>query len=49
MLVMQRGTLVVDDVPSEVLRAERIAELFGFDADVIVSGNRRWLVPRVQP
>ena len=47
MLVMQGGALVVDDVPGEVIRAERIAELFGFDADVIVSGNRRWLVPRV--
>ena len=48
MLVMQRGALVVDDAPANVLRAERVRELFGFDADVIESGGRRWLVPRVQ-
>jgi iron complex transport system ATP-binding protein len=44
MLVMQGGAMVVDDVPREVIRADRIAELFGFDAEVI---DGRWLVPRV--
>jgi iron complex transport system ATP-binding protein len=45
MLVMHGGALLVDDVPSEVIRADRIAELFGFDAEVV---DGRWLVPRVQ-
>jgi iron complex transport system ATP-binding protein len=44
MLVMQGGAMVVDDVPREVIRADRIAELFGFDAEVI---DGRWLVPKV--
>ncbi|MEK6371552.1 MAG: ABC transporter ATP-binding protein [Acidobacteriota bacterium] len=48
MLVMQHGALVVDDVPAEVLRPERVRELFGFDAEVIEANGRRWLVPRVQ-
>ena len=47
MLVMQRGAVIVDDIPGEVIRADRVAELFGFDADVIEAGARRWLVPRV--
>jgi iron complex transport system ATP-binding protein len=47
MLVMRGGALVVDDRPAEVLRADRVAELFGFDAEVIECGDRRWLVPRV--
>ena len=46
MLVLQRGALVVDDRPAEVLRADRVRELFGFDAEVIEAGGRRWLVPR---
>ena len=46
MLVMQDGALVVDDVPAEALRPERVRELFGFDAEVIESNGRRWLVPR---
>lgn len=45
MLVMRGGALVVDDVPREVMQADRIREHFGFDADVI---DGRWLVPRVQ-
>ena len=46
MIVMQRGALVVDDAPSEVLQAGRVRELFGFDAEVVEAGGRRWLVPR---
>ena len=46
MLVMQRGSLIVDDVPAAVLQPERVRELFGFDADVIDANGRRWLVPR---
>ena len=46
MLVLDRGGLAVDDVPARVMRAERIRELFGFDAEVVEAGGRRWLIPR---
>jgi iron complex transport system ATP-binding protein len=46
MLVMHGGALVVDDAPAGVLQAERIRELFGFEAEVVESNGRRWLVPR---
>jgi iron complex transport system ATP-binding protein len=47
MLVMQRGALAVDDRPAEVMRPERISELFGFEAEAVDASGRRWLVPRV--
>jgi iron complex transport system ATP-binding protein len=47
MLVMQRGAVMVDDAPREVMMPERIRELFGFDAEAVVAGGKRWLVPRV--
>ena len=48
MLVMRDGALAVDDRPLEVMQPERIRELFGFDAEAIDAGGRRWLVPRVR-
>jgi iron complex transport system ATP-binding protein len=47
MLVMQDGGVVLDDVPAEVMRPERVRELFGFDAEAVEIGGRHWLVPRV--
>lgn len=47
MLVMQRGALALDAPPDEVMRPERIRELFGFDAEAVQANGRAWLVPRV--
>jgi ABC-type cobalamin/Fe3+-siderophores transport system ATPase subunit len=47
MLVMQRGVLARDAMPSEVMRPEVVRELFGFDAEAVRVGNKSWLVPRV--
>jgi iron complex transport system ATP-binding protein len=47
MLVMQRGVLALDAAPREVMRAEVMRELFGFEAETVVSGGRAWVVPRV--
>ncbi|MDP9361147.1 MAG: ABC transporter ATP-binding protein [Acidobacteriota bacterium] len=47
MLVMQRGALARDATPAEVMQPDAIRELFGFDAEVVRSGGRGWLVPRV--
>lgn len=47
MLVMQRGALALDATPGEVMRPERIRELFGFEAQAVEAGGRTWLVPRV--
>jgi ABC-type cobalamin/Fe3+-siderophores transport system ATPase subunit len=41
MLVMQGGTLALDASPREVMRAEVLRELFGFDAKVVDG----WIVP----
>jgi len=46
MLVLQRGALAADAAPHEVMRPERIRELFGFEADAVEAGGRPWLVPR---
>ena len=46
MLVMQNGTLALDAAPSEVMRAEVMRELFGFNAETVVSGGKVWVVPR---
>ena len=47
MLVMQRGALALDAAPGEVMRPERIRELFGFESQAVEYGGRTWLVPRV--
>ena len=46
MLVMQRGALALDAPPSEVMTAEVMRTLFGFDAETVASGGRVWIVPR---
>lgn len=46
MLVMQRGALALDATPSEVMRAEVMRALFGFEAETVKSGDRTWIVPR---
>jgi iron complex transport system ATP-binding protein len=46
MLVMQEGTLALDAPPAEVMRAQVIHRLFGFDADEVTVGGRAWLVPK---
>lgn len=46
MLVMQQGALALDAPPSEVMRAEVMRTLFGFDAETVAVGGRTWIVPR---
>lgn len=45
MLVMQSGALALDASPEEVMRADVIRSLFGFDAEIVSSGGRTWIVP----
>jgi len=47
MLVMQRGALALDATPRDVMRAEVMRELFGFDAETVAAGGRAWVVPRI--
>lgn len=47
MLVMQRGALALDATPSEVMTAEVMRSLFGFEAETVASGGRTWIVPRM--
>jgi ABC-type cobalamin/Fe3+-siderophores transport system ATPase subunit len=47
MLVLQRGALVLDAAPHDVMKSEVVKALFDFDADVVVRDGRPWLVPRV--
>jgi iron complex transport system ATP-binding protein len=47
MLVMQRGTLALDAPPAEVMRADVMRDLFGFEAETITRGARTWIVPAV--
>lgn len=47
MLVMNRGALVADASPAELMQPELIRQYFGFDAQVIEGDGRAWLVPRV--
>ena len=47
MLVMQHGALALDAPPSEVMRAEVMRALFGFEAETVSSGGRTWIVPTV--
>jgi iron-chelate-transporting ATPase len=46
MLVMEKGALVADAPPAELMRPELIARYFGFEADAIEHGGRTWLVPK---
>jgi iron complex transport system ATP-binding protein len=46
MLVMQRGALALDAPPSDVMRADVMRELFGFEAETVAAGGRTWIVPR---
>jgi iron complex transport system ATP-binding protein len=46
MMVMQRGALALDAAPAEVLRPDVVARLFGFNAELVQSGGRGWLVPK---
>ncbi len=47
MLVMQSGALALDAPPSEVMRADVMLSLFGFDAEIVRSGGRTWIIPGV--
>ena len=47
MLVMQRGALALDAPPADVMRPEVMRDLFGLDAETVVSGGRTWVVPAV--
>lgn len=47
MLVMDRGALVADASPAELMQPELIRQYFGFDAQVIEHDGRVWLVPRL--
>src|SRR5258706_5486482 len=40
MLVMRRGALARDATPTEVMQPDAIRELFGFDAEAVVTGWR---------
>lgn len=46
MLVMQHGSLALDATPREVLRPDRMRELFGFEAETVIVGGKTWIVPR---
>jgi len=46
MLVLQRGTLALDAPPAEIMTAEVMRTLFGFEAETVAAGGRTWIVPR---
>ena len=46
MLVLQGGTLALDAPPAQIMTAEVMRTLFGFDAETVASGGRTWIVPR---
>jgi len=46
MLVMHRGTLALDATPRDVMRADVMETLFGFQAETVVAGGRSWVVPK---
>lgn len=46
MLVMQSGALALDAAPAEVMTTDVMRSLFGFEAQVVSSGGRTWIVPR---
>jgi iron complex transport system ATP-binding protein len=47
MLVMNRGRVVMDGRPDEVMTPEVMRDAFGFDAEAVRAGGRTWIVPRV--
>jgi ABC-type cobalamin/Fe3+-siderophores transport system ATPase subunit len=47
MLVMQKGAIALDAPPSEVMRADVMRALFGFEAETVSHGAKTWVVPRV--
>ena len=47
MIVMQQGAIALDAAPSEVMRAEVMRAMFGFEAETVTSGGRVWVVPRI--
>lgn len=46
MLVMQDGALALDSTPAEVMRADVMRSLFGFEAETVALGGKTWVVPR---
>jgi ABC-type cobalamin/Fe3+-siderophores transport system ATPase subunit len=46
MLVMQSGALALDATPAEVMRAEVMQSLFGFDAATVTVEGKTLIVPR---
>ena len=46
MLVMQSGALALDATPREVMRAEVMKAMFGFEAETVAIGGKTWVVPR---
>lgn len=47
MLVMNRGRVVMDGRPHEVMTPEVMRDAFGFDAEAVKTADRTWIVPRV--
>jgi ABC-type cobalamin/Fe3+-siderophores transport system ATPase subunit len=47
MLVMQNGALALDATPTEVMTPAVMQTLFGFTAETVMTGGRRWVVPTV--
>jgi len=45
MLVLQQGMLALDATPAEVMTAEVMRSLFGFDAETVHVGGKTWIVP----
>jgi iron complex transport system ATP-binding protein len=47
MLVMNGGRVVMDGRPQQVMTVEVMRDAFGFDAEVVRTDGRAWIVPRV--
>ncbi len=47
MIVMREGRVAADAVPAEIMRAEVVHDLFGFDGETISRNGRSWIVPVV--
>jgi ABC-type cobalamin/Fe3+-siderophores transport system ATPase subunit len=46
-IVMHRGSVAADLPPEKFVDPDLIRSLFGFEAEAVTVGGRRWLVPRV--
>lgn len=46
MMVMGGGRIVADDVPARIVDGEVIRRCFGWEAEIVESGGRRWALPR---